>query len=85
MRPIQSTTDRAAEAIHRLQKFNASVATWTNVYQQTLRSLAGYKRRLRELRTWDKPLVDRNNDPSGQWDEWAAKIEALLGLINELR
>jgi hypothetical protein len=58
------------------------IKTWENAYAVSLGTLALYKRRLRELRSWDKPSVSKKDGP-GRWQEWACKIIALENLIYE--
>lgn len=60
------------------------IRTWENCYQATIGNLAGYKKRLNQLKEWDKPLVKKNEDKYGHWKEWACKKVALEGLIDEL-
>jgi hypothetical protein len=57
--------------------------TWINAYEQSIGNITGYKKRLRELLTWDKPICDKSNDKSGHWSEWAKKCIALECLINK--
>lgn len=63
---------------------NDLVKTWENVY---IRLFGGqsmlYRSRLSDLLKWDKPSAQKNNDPSGQWIEWSAKISALKNLLSE--
>lgn len=61
---------------------NQLIRTWENCYQVSLGNLSAYKRRLKELTTWDKPLDTPANDP-GRWREWSCKKVALEGLITE--
>ena len=56
--------------------------TWGAAFAQTIGSIKGYKKRLKELQTWDKPFVAKENDKSGKWAEWANKCIALENLIN---
>lgn len=60
-----------------------SIDIWTNAYVLTLGNAKNYKKRLRELYTWNKPLNDMDNDPNGNWNEWSNKISALKDLIEE--
>ena len=57
--------------------------TWINAYEQSIGNITGYKKRLRELLIWDKPICDKSNDKSGHWSEWAKKCSALEFLIKE--
>jgi hypothetical protein len=60
-----------------------TTTTWINAYELSIGNIAGYKKRLRELLTWDKPICDKSNDTSGHWSEWAKKCSALECLIKE--
>ena len=57
--------------------------TWSNCFELTLGNVEMYKTRLRELLTWNKPTVSKKDDKHGKWTEWAAKVSALKGLIEE--
>lgn len=59
------------------------IITWERAYMSSIGNVKGYKKRLRELREWDKPLNDKTNDPARKWPEWAAKCIALENLIAE--
>ena len=63
---------------------NKWIKTWENCYQVSLNGIDEYKRRLKELTTWDKPTVSKDKDSLGKWEEWSCKITALKGLISEL-
>lgn len=59
------------------------IQTWENCYKVTLGNVTKYKKRLRELSTWDKPTTPIKEDKEGYWSEWASKKVALRGLICE--
>lgn len=56
------------------------ISTWERAYLVTLGNVASFKRRLRELKEWDKPLHDRNVSLEG-WIEYDCKVLALESLI----
>ena len=64
-------------------KTGQMIRTWENAYLVSLGNINSYKRRLRELLTWSKPLCKKTNDKYGHWSEWVCKIQALKGLIEE--
>lgn len=66
-----------------MKQTKSLIRTWENSYQATLGNVTEYKKRLRELSTWDKPLVPKSKDPFGHWKEWACKKISLQNLILE--
>ena len=56
------------------------ISTWKRAYLVTLGNVSSFKRRLRELKEWDKPLHDRNVSLEG-WIEYDCKVLALESLI----
>ena len=57
------------------------INTYERMYEQTIGNITGYKKRLRDLLTWDKPIVQKSKDIDGLWISWGRKIVALEGLI----
>lgn len=55
---------------------------WEDCYEISLPTLPQKKRRLKELKTWNKPHGTPSTN-SAKWREWACKIIALEGLIEE--
>lgn len=63
--------------------------TWIEIWEKSYpvicpNGIEDYKRMLRELCTWNKPLGSPSTNPS-KWQEWAAKKIALKGLILEIK
>jgi hypothetical protein len=56
-------------------------AIWEKAFEVSIGNCKGYKKRLNELLTWDKPLVSKSKDTNGKWREWANKCSALQILI----
>jgi hypothetical protein len=59
------------------------VKVWKESFQTIIKSKEGFKKRLNELKTWDKPLNPKDKDPNFKWAEWARKVQALEELISE--
>lgn len=59
------------------------VTIWKKSFESTLRNKKGFARRLKELKTWDKPLNPKSNDPNFKWAEWAKKVQALEELLED--
>lgn len=56
---------------------------WEKAFEVSIGNSKGYAKRLRELLTWDKPIVSKENDTNGKWCEWANKVSALETLLKE--
>jgi hypothetical protein len=61
---------------------NNQVKLWANAFEYSLKKKAAFKARLLELQTWDKPIVNKENDNNGKWNEYHNKIQALEFLIS---
>lgn len=61
------------------------ISIWTQAYRTSIGNLNGYKQRLKELRSWDKPLIKKEDDKQGLWAGWARKCLALEDLIEEAK
>jgi hypothetical protein len=56
---------------------------WEKAYEVSIGNIQGYKKRLRELLEWDKPIILKVDDKDGKWIEWSKKCTALETLIRE--
>lgn len=63
-------------------KTSKLIDTWERAYSRTIGNVKGYRKRLKELNTWDKPFVKKEDDKNGMWYEWACKILALENLLS---
>jgi hypothetical protein len=66
-----------------MKSFMQPINTYERMYEQSIGNIQGYKKRLCELLTWDKPMVEKSKDCTGLWITWGRKIAALEGLIIE--
>lgn len=56
------------------------INTWKNCYSVSLGNRLRYKERLKELRTWDKPIKSNSINKDAMWEHYCKRraLEELL-------
>lgn len=56
---------------------STEVQIWVAAFSIIMNGRADYENRLKELKEWDKPTSNKEDDRLGKWHEWSNKIQAL--------